>query len=142
MTPIEQLLSRLHGVRRTGRQTWVALCPTRNERTPSLAVRDLDDGRVLMHDFGGAKVDDIVASIGLTLADLFPARPSAPCGGTSAHRRPFSSTELIDLAADECRVAVVIASDIIACRPEPDLGRLIQAAARMSDIAEVVHGKR
>jgi hypothetical protein len=39
-----------------------------------LSVRELDDGRVLVHDFGGCETGDVLAAISLSLVDLFPDR--------------------------------------------------------------------
>ena len=69
-TPIEVVLSRLNGVKVNGRGKWMARCPTRADKSPSLSIRKLDDGRVLLHDFGGDSVIDVLAAIGLTFADL------------------------------------------------------------------------
>ena len=48
------LLDRLEAVRETGSSRWIARCPAHDDSSPSLAVRELDDGRILLHDFGGA----------------------------------------------------------------------------------------
>jgi hypothetical protein len=42
----------LGGARRSGAQ-WVARCPAHGDRTPSLSLRDADDGRVLVHCHAG-----------------------------------------------------------------------------------------
>ncbi len=39
------LLSRLDGACRTGPGRWIARCPAHDDRHPSLAVRELEDGR-------------------------------------------------------------------------------------------------
>ena len=72
MRPIELILSRLEGVRQVAPNKWIARSPTRRDRTPSLSIRELDDGRVLVHDFGGASVDEILSAIGLSVIDLIP----------------------------------------------------------------------
>ena len=75
MSAAEKLLSRLQRVKRTGPGRWIASSPTREDRHPSLAIRELDDGRILVHDFGGDDVASIMAAVGLDLTDLFPAQP-------------------------------------------------------------------
>ncbi|MDD3577164.1 MAG: hypothetical protein PHT38_09800 [Halothiobacillus sp.] len=69
---IDDLLSRLDGVRKTGPGKWVAKCPTRNERTASLSIKQTDDGRILLHDFGGSEAADILAALGLNWIQLVP----------------------------------------------------------------------
>ena len=71
----DQLLARLEGVRSTGQGRWIARCPAHDDRSPSLSVRELSDGRVLVHCHAGCGATDIVDSIGLSLTDLFPDGP-------------------------------------------------------------------
>jgi DNA primase len=55
MNPIENLLGRLKKVKgRNG--SWTACCPAHNDGSPSLAIREGEDGRVLLHCFGGCSV--------------------------------------------------------------------------------------
>ena len=68
----EVLLGRLDGVRKTGDGRWLARCPGHDDRGPSLSIRELGDGRVLIHDFAGCKTLEILSAVGLRLRDLFP----------------------------------------------------------------------
>src|SRR6266849_5709232 len=73
-TPIDTVLSRLKGVKKTS-NGWDALCPAHDDSTPSLGVAVTEDGTVLLKCRSqGCSADDICKAIGLTLADLFPAR--------------------------------------------------------------------
>ena len=75
MTATDQLqdvLSRLQGVRQTGDGQYEARCPAHDDRHPSLAVKRADDGRILMHCQAGCDFRAIVAAIGIDLSDLFP----------------------------------------------------------------------
>ncbi len=68
---IDILLSRLDKVSgRSGR--YQARCPSHDDRTPSLSIRETQDGRILIHCHSGCSPADIVESVGLTLGDLFP----------------------------------------------------------------------
>ncbi len=67
---IEGLLSRLDGVKSTGADSWIAQCPAHKDKSPSLSVRTTDD-KVLVHCHAGCTAADIVAAVGLTLADLY-----------------------------------------------------------------------
>jgi hypothetical protein len=67
----DRILDRLEHVRQTAPDRWLAKCPSHEDKTPSLSMRQLDDGRVLLYDFGGCSVEDILAAIGLELGDLF-----------------------------------------------------------------------
>ena len=73
--PVEALLSRLESVRKSG-QGWTARCPSHEDRTASLSVNAGEDGRVLIHCFAGCRAADVIAAVGMELADLFVKRPS------------------------------------------------------------------
>lgn len=72
---------RAHGCK-GGRGSWT--CPAHEDRSPSLSVKEADDGRVLVHCFAGCETADVLAALGRTLADLFDGprpdgwRPPAP----------------------------------------------------------------
>ena len=141
MNPVDKLLSRLQRVKRTGPGRWIASCPTREDRHPSLAIRELEDGRILLHDFGGEDVASILAAIGLDLCGLFPATHGAAAQPT---RRPFNASDVLALVAVESSVAVVVCADVLRSRTisEIDFGRLLTAAQRMGNAAEVCHAYR
>ena len=85
MTPAERILERLDDVRPNGKARWTARCPSHADKTSSLSIREADDGRVLLHCFGGCATDAVVGAVGLELRDLFAPRAS---GFVSAVRRP------------------------------------------------------
>jgi DNA primase len=82
---LQELLSRLDGVRRTGEDSYVAKCSAHADRSPSLAIKLGRDGRTLIHCFAGCEPLDILDSIGLTLNDLF-AEPLI-------HNKPLTSEQ-------------------------------------------------
>jgi len=51
----------LHG-RRSG-AGYMACCPAHDDRTPSLAIRDGDDGRVLIHCHAGCSQERVIAAL-------------------------------------------------------------------------------
>ena len=70
MRPLEKVLDRLEGVRQSN-GSWKALCPAHDDREPSLSITEGDDGRALIKCFAGCENADIVAGLGLKMADLF-----------------------------------------------------------------------
>ncbi|HNU11377.1 MAG TPA: CHC2 zinc finger domain-containing protein [Rubrivivax sp.] len=134
----ENILQRLQKVRRTGPGRWSACCPAHDDRAPSLSVREVDDGRVLLHCFGGCAADDVVAAVGLEMADLFPPRPGSPGDGATAVRKPWSASDLLRLASFEAGIIAIIVADMLAGR-EVDRARLIEAARRLADVAEAAN---
>ena len=73
-SPASRLLPRLQGVRETGPCRWIAQCPAHDDRSPSLSVRELEDGRLLIHDFAGCEPFAVLTAVGLEMKDLFPAQ--------------------------------------------------------------------
>ena len=71
---IDNVLARLEKVKRTGNGTYIACCPSHEDKNPSLSIRDLPDGRILIHCFAGCDVYSILASIGIEIDALFPER--------------------------------------------------------------------
>ena len=72
-----ELLSSLDAVKARGPHKWSAKCPAHADKSPSLSIREGDDGRLLVHCFAGCRVNDITAALGLRVADLFMDTPAA-----------------------------------------------------------------
>ncbi|MGE5593428.1 MAG: hypothetical protein ACM3X3_07075 [Betaproteobacteria bacterium] len=70
--PVEAVLARLQGVRRTGEGRWLARCPAHNDTHPSLSVREASDGKVLLRCWAGCDSGQVLAALGLSWRDLFP----------------------------------------------------------------------
>lgn len=137
--PIDNLLSRLDGVRRTQAGGWVARCPVHEDRTPSLGVREGDDGRLLLFCRAGCATVDVVAALGLEIADLYPPRlDRAPGAGTTRLRRPWSAADLVVLAAAEAHIVALVACDIAAgvVIGAEDRDRVLDAAGSLLAMVE------
>jgi hypothetical protein len=69
------LLNRLQNVKGTGDQQWKACCPVHESKSRnSLSIRQVEDGRVLIHCFGGCEPLEILKVCGLEMVDLMPER--------------------------------------------------------------------
>ncbi len=126
------LLDRLQRVKETAHEKWLACCPAHEDDDPSLSLRRLEDGRLLLHCFAGCSTEDVLAAIGLEWKDLFPPRPaSVRAGYRSAHRIP--ARDLLEILAEETSVVAIIASDMVERRSisNTDWLRLAQAAKRI-----------
>ncbi len=95
---IDNLLSKFDKVKSTGNGKYLACCPAHPDKSPSLAIKQTNDGKILLHCFSGCQVSDIVAAVGLELSDLMPANPSYQKG-----TKPpiFNKYELFDRLAFE-----------------------------------------
>lgn len=134
------LLSRLDGVKDRGYGRWLAKCPAHDDRSPSLSIRETEDGTVLIRCFAGCGAADIVAAVGLELRDLFPA--PLPTGTHSRpptrHRLPAS--DRLAIIDREALAVCIIASDLARGETLTDelRGRLHTAARRIGEARD--HG--
>ncbi len=128
--PIDGLLSRLGRAKQTGPGRWIARCPSHNDRSPSLSIRETDDGTVLLKCWTGCSAADVMAACGLTLADLFPAprqgrgplRPSARWIPHDVLRCLAAETLVVLVAAEAVGRGQTLSTD--------DMERLSVAASR------------
>jgi hypothetical protein len=139
----EALLDRLECVRATGPGRWVARCPSHADRSPSLSLREVDDGRLLLHCFAGCGTDEVLAVLGLKLRDLFPNRLP---GIGEVHSYPQSHSriparDLLEILDHEVTIAALIAADILADRTvsEEQWARLAIAVGRIGKARD--HGR-
>lgn len=136
------LLARLDRVRRTGHGRWTANCPAHDSKSKSsLSIRELDDGRVLVHCFAGCEVHRVVEAVGLDIGDLFPKQPAARGGGERPERRPFLPADVFEVARLEVGVVCVIASDMTLKRhvSQADFERLAEAVSRLERISHAAY---
>jgi hypothetical protein len=112
MTPVENLISRLEVVKgRNG--AWTARCPAHADKSPSLAVREGEDGRVLLHCFGGCSTADVLGSIGMDMSDLFPADDKRREVTSKPSMKPaFFASDLMRIIHFEALIVQIVAFDI------------------------------
>ena len=77
-----------HGCRprRVRDGVWRARSPLREDRKPSLIITDKGD-RILMHDFGGGRIADVLGHLGLVMGDLFRTSAVGPVPSSIRRRR-------------------------------------------------------
>lgn len=63
--------------RAVGRNRFQARCPAHDDRSPSLNIREGQNGRVLLHCFAGCPPDAILGALGLAWADV-NGKPLSP----------------------------------------------------------------
>ena len=68
----QAIVDRLDFCRQSGSGEWLARCPAHQDRSPSLSIKQLDDGRVLIHCHAGCGALDIITAVGLEWGALFP----------------------------------------------------------------------
>jgi len=69
-TVTQKILELLKGVKKTS-DGWSTLCPAHNDTNNSLSLKEGKDRRVLLHCHAGCPPEEVVATLGLKMADLF-----------------------------------------------------------------------
>lgn len=135
----DALLLRLGGVRRSSsRDGWSAKCPAHKDRSPSLSVKALPDGRILLHCFAGCDTDAVLSAIGLSLTDLFPE----PLGVSLPRIRPaFTAMDALRALTRESGIVAIAAADIAEGKKlnAEDASRVCLATGRIADALEFIH---
>lgn len=138
---VDTLISRLDKVRRTGRGTWIACCPAHADKSPSLTIRETDDGKVLLHCFTGCSALEIIDAVGLEMSDLFPPRQHHG----KPERRPFPAADVLRALAAEALVVASCGVSMLAGRfTDADRERLILAVQRIQSgitASGIAHGR-
>lgn len=137
MRALDLLLERI-GCYRLGAQQgcYIARCPAHDDHSPSLSIRETEDGTVLLHCFAGCAVNDIVDALGLKITDLFPATTNP--NGHRGERAPFPAAAVLSALAHEATV-VLCAAGALKNRqalPEEDIERLSLAYQRIAAALE------
>jgi hypothetical protein len=134
---IDNFLSNFDKVKSTGSGKWIACCSAHPDMSPSLAIKQTDGGKLLLHCFSGCPVTDIVAAVGLELSDLMPTNPSYQ-KGTKPPR--FNKYELFDRLAFEAVILSMAIRQLLAkedLSPE-DLSRVLHAENTINGIVREV----
>lgn len=112
---VEAFLERLDNVHPRGAGKWSARCTGHPDKSPSLSIRDAG-ARILVHCFAGCETSQIVAALGLTLADLFTDSP------TTSRHLPIPARRRLDL------VDVAFQCELEALDRRLRAGRILSAA--------------
>lgn len=139
-------LQHLDKVKRTGQGTWTACCPAHRDRGPSLAVKETDDGTVLIHCFAGCSTEEVLGAVGMDFDDLFPPKETHH---RKPESRPFPAADVLRLMAMESMVVAMTAATMRERTLTPkEIDRVIESAAKINaaltasgiDIKGVLHG--
>lgn len=129
------LLSHLSKVKPNGRGQYIACCPAHDDRSPSLAIRHTDEGKILLKCFADCSAYEIVNAIGLSLTDLFPTSES---NHSTPIKNPFPASSVLRCIQSETLIVVIAACNVAngVVLLKEDLGRLVIAASRIGNAYE------
>lgn len=130
---IETLLSRVDGVRETGQGKYVTRCPAHEDKSPSLAIKECADGKVLLKCFAGCETEDVLAAVGMTFSDVMPEKI-----GTEHSYRPqkwINAKDALATLDHEALVVSIIGADFLEHKEidEDTWSRLAVSVSRIND---------
>jgi len=122
-------------LQRKGAGRYISRCPAHEDRSPSLAVTD-KDGAILIKCFAGCATEDVLASIGLTFADLYPERPKHH----RAKSTSFNPYDVLSCLVRESGIITIAARQLAAGNhlSAEDVKRLTLAHERIYDAAKTI----
>lgn len=134
---VQNLLSRLDKVKKTGTDKWIACCPSHRGTKQSLAIRD-DNGKVLVHCFAeGCGILDILGAVGLDMNDVQPKLN----GEYKSNKKPFYSGDILQISHDEMLVAFLICKKMLNNTLNfNDMERLKTCVARLGHAVDLATG--
>jgi hypothetical protein len=142
--PAETVLQHLNKVRSTGPGRWLACCPAHEDRSPSLSIRETDDGTILLKCFAGCNVAEIVGAVGLSLSDLFPETVPSGTHSQRPNYSPIQRHELWDVLENDLVALSIAWADVsrgVEFSPEDALF-MSQKANELADILMEVRSER
>jgi hypothetical protein len=140
---IGDLLNKLEKVKGS-KGRWVACCPAHVDRSPSLAITETDDGRILLKCFAGCSAQQVVEAVGMDLTDLFPNDNNLDRLKANhinkPVRRPFYASDLLKIIQFEALITSVAAFDLSEGRQvsEVDRKRLKTAVSRINEAVSYI----
>jgi hypothetical protein len=136
---VENLLNNLRKVRKMGQDRWLACCPAHDDKSPSMSIRALPDGAVLVHCFAGCSVHEIVAAAGLDISELFPEKTEH---FVPRQKMPFTHREAMAALVPEIFTIALIGRQMASGIPNDEKTQqaLILAVSRVSAAHSYVEG--
>jgi hypothetical protein len=136
---VETFLSRLHKVKATGRDSWIACCPAHDDKTPSLSIRNTQDGRTLINCFAGCSAESVIGAVGIEWKDIEPPKPIAH--SIKPERVRVYASDALKLVQFESRIVVVAANEMLKGKPldAENHARLLLAMERINTAVETAN---
>lgn len=133
---IDTILSRLNKVKKTSKDNeYSALCPNHPDKSPSLSIKELQDGRILINCFAGCESKHVLNSMGLSFEDLYPEK----LGDFKPEKKPFNSNHGLKLIGYESTIILTCAGIIRDGKElsEANFARLVESVARIQNTMRI-----
>jgi len=131
MSKLDNFVSRLNKAKRTGKDSWIACCPAHQDKNPSMTIKEVQEGMLLVHCFAGCSITDIVGAIGMDLSDLMPDRVADEVRKPS--KIPFNARDVLECIKSDATLLCVFISDTVNNKQitASDAANAYKAAARI-----------
>jgi hypothetical protein len=129
MSKIDNLLNSLEGVRKGANGNYMCKCPAHEDKSASLAIKEADDGRVLMNCFAGCGALEILNSLGMNWDALYP--------DTKDTFKPVKQRISPRVAIDRLYLEALVVfnfAKMVESGEKPDVKRLVEAISRIEQI--------
>lgn len=103
---VDRLLSGLRKVKQTARDEWVACCPSHDDKSPSLSIKETSEGMVLIHCFAGCSPLEVLGAVGMTFEDVMPERLGDPIKGFK--KIPWNPRTILEAMTSNAQLAAVL----------------------------------
>ncbi len=122
---------------KSGKDEYQCLCPAHNDKTASLSIKNLPDGRILIHCFAGCAANDILGAVGLTFDDIVPKR----LGDFKPVSRPFNPYGVLKAISNETLLVALAGLEVANGKTllQEDKDRLMIAVNRLREAYELCH---
>lgn len=137
--PLYALLDRLEKVTEKGGGQYSACCPAHEDKSPSLGIKETDD-RLLVNCLAGCYTSEVMAAVGLSLADLFNTPLTQDYVKPLPVRQRWDPGALLQTVAHESLVVCIAAEDMSRGNvlSDNDKERLTKSVTRIRAAAELV----
>jgi hypothetical protein len=127
---LDVLLGKLHKVKRTGSNAWMACCPVHADKTPSLSIRDAGDGRLLINCLASCDTREILQAVGMDWEDVMPPKQASYQAPIKQRVYPSDALKAIQ---SEARI-VMIAASTMASGEDLTVGDILRLRTAMERI--------
>jgi len=137
MSKLDNLLSRLKKVKKTGNDSFIACCPAHDDKSPSMTIREVENGKLLIHCFAECSIENIIGSIGLDFDDIMPDKVDDEI--RRSRKIPFSPSDVLACVKADAKYLYLVFCDIDkgnALTPD-NLEYAKRAAARIYSASEL-----
>lgn len=139
----EEFLARCDKVKRTGPGRWICCCPAHDDKNPSMNVKEIADGTLLVICRAGCSPDEVREATGLPWSAFFPVAGKHTHAEYRRESRSFPAQEVLAALDFELEIVRIGFCDAISGKPinDEDQKRFWLAHKRIQNAIQVARGQ-